>query len=283
MNLLGFLSFDIYNDLFYCYIVKSSDLIDSSLRYARDTVRNLAPYGSQWYTRMTGYRIPSTGREADIYRILLFPDCRNTREMVDNVLEHRTLDLGSGTTHFSPYSLINCVARKQQERDDDQRAMIGIDARIGHPVGSPDGFSQENLRMEKMRVIANHCLRKILGDQIHTDIPATHGYMQQADARKLPFKDGEFQQILSCHFLPCWLNGDDLDQSFLEADRVLAAGGTMRLFPANFYKLWSRDRICSLLEGPQSTYTHDQVRLPGLWQSLLMSNSHTLILRKKEK
>jgi hypothetical protein len=161
--------------------------------------------------------------------------------------EGNSLDIGSGLTHQNPYSAINEVARQ----DPDAGHMYGIDLRLGADIGSEKGFSWRNMLMDTAQGVAHDAWRLLTSRRVVRDTPARTRVLA-ADAKRLPFPDGAFRQVLSCYCYPFWIGDKDLPVVFGEMTRVSAPeGGQIRLFPMaeiEYHRLLDHTPISDLVE-----------------------------------
>jgi SAM-dependent methyltransferase len=223
--------------------------------------------------------IPATSRNAWEYSKLLFPDFR-TPEDAFRFVQSRQLvvDIGSGLTHLTPYSLISRSAR---ENGDDSR-MVGIEPRTGYPVDEEGGFSSSNLAKQMIADMLQHFARRLTLRPVHHDLPAEK-HTLPCDAARLPLETGSADQVLSSFCYPWWVDDDHLAPIFREGTRILRPGGQMRLAPMDprgVTRLKGNDDVAETL------VTHyDDVslmRTKNVWASLLAHRWPTMILTKKD-
>jgi SAM-dependent methyltransferase len=211
------------------------------------------------YALFAGNKQPSSCRNAGMYAMLLFPEFETTEEVVDFVRRRDVLDIGSGLTHRSPYSLLNQVARQS----DGVHRMIGVEPRSGYPTGHQRGFSKRNVVQQRVTDDIRDMMRRILRWPLLKDLPG-EDHVIPCDARKLPFPDGSIDQWISSFCYPWWIDGEALAPIFREATRLLAPGGQIRLGPINkrdiarmkaddaIVRLWESDfEDIALLRSPR--------------------------------
>src|SRR3989344_8968508 len=104
-------------------------------------------------------QIPSSARDAELYRKNLFPEFGSEDELLTYLEDRFTVDIGSGLTHENPYSLINVVARRTGKNV----IFIGIEPKVGNLLG---GFSKS----DKLILLLDKLLS--VKRTKHVDLPA---------------------------------------------------------------------------------------------------------------
>lgn len=155
-------------------------------------------------------RIPTTSRPFSYYRRVFFNN-QNPRAILDSLQGKKVVDIGCG---YSPYS---------------EDSMFSVCYKNGIEFFGVDPVVNQSISFRPTDVL----LAQLTGGTGKYDINAP-GLKRaiSASANNLPFSDNTIDMILSCWFIPIWIDTEEeLLADFAEIYRVLKVGGTISLYP----------------------------------------------------
>ena len=180
-------------------------------------INNLIANFSYWSTRiqirqLASYTggIPITSRPFSYYRSVFFEQ-HSPPTILKNLKGKKVVDIGCGYSPYSKESMFSACYKNGIE-------FYGVDPAIK--------------RVNTLRPI-DVLLAQLTGGTCNYDINAP-GLERAicADANQLPFSDNTIDMILSCWFIPIWIDTEDeLLTDFSEIYRILKIGGTISLYP----------------------------------------------------
>lgn len=165
-------------------------------------------------------QIPSSARDAELYRKNLFPEFESEDELLTYLEDRFTVDIGSGLTHENPYSLINVVARRTGKNV----TFIGIEPKVGNLSG---GFSKSDKLISLLDTLLSVKRTK------RVDLPAGNRVIA-AEFPDVNLPAGSVDVILSRSLVGRWIvNPGELLDMFKEFDQILSERGEIRLYPVD--------------------------------------------------
>jgi SAM-dependent methyltransferase len=180
-------------------------------------INNLIVNFSYWSTRfqirqlaLYNGGLPITSRPFSYYRRVFFDD-RSPRTILASLQGKKVVDIGCGYSPYSKESMFRACY-------DNEIEFYGVD-----PVlTQSDTFRPSDV-----------LLARLTGGTGKYDINAPGlGRAIPATANQLPFFDNTIDMILSCWFIPIWIDTEEeLLADFSEIYRILKIGGTISLYP----------------------------------------------------
>lgn len=153
----------------------------------------------------------TTGRPFSYYRKVFFDD-QTSQAVFASLKGKKVIDIGCG---YSPYSEESMFRACHNEGID----FYGVDPVI-----------RQNITFKAKDVL----LTSLTGGTGHYDINAP-GLERalSANADDLPFSDNTIDMVLSCWFIPIWIDTEEeLFADLEELYRILKVGGTINLYPS---------------------------------------------------
>lgn len=223
-----------------------------------------------WLEQKGIFYIPSSARSAEIYRENLFPEFENEESLLEFLDGKFVTDVGSGTTHENPYSLINVVARDSKH----DITFLGVEPRIG----TEEINNIPNRAYLKYEIYWEQLRRIFHGDFNRLKDTPGEKFVVAGKAEQLPVEKEKVDVILS-NYLVSYLidNEPKMLEIFKEFYQALNTNGEIRLFPGSpdiLQKLYNNST--ELGKYMEANFVADPVTKSGK-----KVDKGTLILRKK--
>lgn len=217
---------------------------------------------------LLGYPIPSTAQPSEVYCQRLFPEFATQARVIEFLKEKVTIDIGSGLTHKNPWSLMNTVLRAYPETK-----FIGIEPRVGNPIGHKQGFRRRNILVCQILWHLKTLGKVLTCKRIAQKTPGEHAVLS-AVAQCLPVPDASIDMAISFFCIPHWIDNQDLFLKILrEIERVLVVGGEMRMAPVS--ETWQKTMANSATPVGQYIRSH--------FHANTRSKQRLIVLTKKSK
>jgi hypothetical protein len=155
----------------------------------------------------------------------LFPEFQDEESLLEFLEGKFVVDVGSGTTHKNPYSLINVVGRNSKH----DITFLGVEPRVGDEENHPI-----NKAYLKYEIIGEELRRIFKGDFNRLKDRPGEKFVVAGRAEQLPVAKEKVNIILS-NYLVSYLIEDEpkILTIFKEFYEALNNNGEIRLFPGN--------------------------------------------------
>ena len=176
-----------------------------------------------WLEQKGIFYIPSSARGAEVYRKNLFPEFKDGEALLEFLEGKFVVDVGSGTTHKNPYSLINVVGRDSKH----DITFLGVEPRVGNEENNVI-----NKAYLKYEIIGEELRRIFKGDFNRLKDRPGEKSVVAGKAEQLPVGKEKVDIILS-NYLVSYLIEDEpkMLTIFKEFNDALSENGEIRLFP----------------------------------------------------